>query len=103
MRGSWAMQGMLASADHALLTAIDATVELRVDSETMWLHAGDDGVDLRFGPAPLKPSLTVECDVDTFVALCAGSPPDTAVADGTLALDGDRAVLDRFLRAFTSS
>ena len=100
-RASWALQAMEAAADPTQAAALDQLAEFRVDQEVLWVRAGADGVELRVGAAPSKPTFTLTCDLPTFLALARG---DTTAADAVrqddVQLDGKRKQLARFLAVF---
>jgi DNA-binding HxlR family transcriptional regulator len=100
-RASWTMMAMAATADPHKVTALNASVELRVGSEVMWIKADEAGVQLHSGAAPISPNLVIETDVRTFLALGQNDLSATqSVKTGLLELRGDRKLLTKFFQTF---
>jgi DNA-binding HxlR family transcriptional regulator len=76
------------------------TYELTIDGEPFTVDVGDGAVDTRPGPAS-SPAMRLRTDADTFITLLTGElAPAVALADDRAALEGDREVLERFIKAF---
>ena len=76
------------------------TYELTIDGEPFTVDVGAGTVDTRPGTAS-SPAMRLRTDADTFIALLTGElAPAVALADDRAALEGDREVLERFIKAF---
>ena len=76
------------------------TYELTINGEPFTVDVGDGAVDTRPGPAS-SPAMRLRTDADTFITLLTGElAPAVALADDRAALEGDREVLERFIKAF---
>lgn len=76
------------------------TYELVIDAEPFTVEVSDGVVETRPGGAS-SPSISLRTDADTFIALMAGrvSAADS-LANGSVALEGERSALERFVQAF---
>jgi DNA-binding HxlR family transcriptional regulator len=92
--------GLRASFRRAEFADLTETYELVIDGEPFTVEVSDGVVETRPGAAS-SPSMSLGTDADTLVALLTGrrSAAD-AVARGRASLDGERAVLGRFIDAF---
>jgi DNA-binding HxlR family transcriptional regulator len=100
-RASWALLSMQTRADPRAVAELDALVELHVGDEVLWLRASEEGTDLRLGPAPSRPDLTITCDPLTFGALATGQiSPTAALREDRLAIQGERKLLTRFFAVY---
>jgi DNA-binding HxlR family transcriptional regulator len=76
------------------------TYELAIDGESFTVDVGAGVVDTRPGTAS-SPAMRLRTDADTFITLLTGElAPAVALADDRAALEGDREVLERFIKAF---
>jgi hypothetical protein len=76
------------------------TYELTIDGEPFTVGVGDGVVDTRPGTAS-SPAMRLRTDADTLITLLTGElGPAVALADDRAALEGDREVLERFIKAF---
>jgi DNA-binding HxlR family transcriptional regulator len=76
------------------------TYELTIDGEPFTVDVGAGTVDTRPGTAS-SPAMRLRTDADTFITLLTGElAPAVALADDRAALEGDREVLERFIKAF---
>ena len=74
--------------------------QLLIDGQPFRVAVADGGVEIQPGAAQ-DPAMTLTTDARTFVALGRGeTSPDEALAAARLKLEGKRASLDRFMRAF---
>lgn len=92
--------GLRVSFRAAEFAELTETYELTIDGEPFTVDVGDGAVDTRPGPAS-SPAMRLRTDADTFITLLTGElAPAVALADDRAALEGDREVLERFIKAF---
>jgi DNA-binding HxlR family transcriptional regulator len=79
---------------------LSETYEFVIDGQPFTVEASRGAVDTRPGAAS-SPSIRLDTDADTFVALMTGrvSPADS-LAKGSATLEGERSALKRFIEAF---
>jgi DNA-binding HxlR family transcriptional regulator len=79
---------------------LSETYEFVIDGQPFTVEASRGAVDTRPGAAS-SPSIRLDTDADTFVALMTGrvSPADS-LAKGSATLEGERSALKRFIDAF---
>jgi len=76
------------------------TYELIIDGEPFTVEVSDGVVETRPGGAS-SPSISLDTDADTFVALMTGrASAANSLAMGRATLEGERSVLERFTDAF---
>jgi DNA-binding HxlR family transcriptional regulator len=75
---------------------LDETYELRIDGEAFTVTVSGGAVQTERGAAT-SPALTLTTDARTLMELLRG---DTTPADRRLQVEGDRAALERFVKAF---
>lgn len=99
-RAGWYVVSMLATFKPDLAAGLDADYELRIDRDHFAVHVADGQVTL--GPAPTaRPTLVVSTDLDTLLALLAGSlTPTAALDDGRATIQGDQTTFEQFIRIF---
>jgi DNA-binding HxlR family transcriptional regulator len=92
--------GLHASFRREEFADLTETYELVIDSQPFTVEVTDGVVDVRQGGAS-SPSMSLEIDGDTFVALMTGrvSAADS-LAKRRATLQGERSVLERFIDAF---
>jgi DNA-binding HxlR family transcriptional regulator len=77
------------------------TYELVIDDEPYTIEVSDGVVETRPGGAS-SPSISLDTDADTFVALMTGrASAADSLATGGATLEGERSVLQRFIDAFS--
>jgi DNA-binding HxlR family transcriptional regulator len=92
--------GLHASFRRDEFADLTETYELVIDGQPFTVEVTDGALDVRQGGAS-SPSMSLEIDGDTFVALMTGrvSAADSLAKPGTT-LQGERKVLERFIDAF---
>jgi len=92
-----ALASELASAAPSRLTrGVRETYDFVVGEERFHVTIDDGDVTTVLGPAPGTPDLVLECDLETFIALAAGTvTPSDAEQDGRARLHGPDASLSR--------
>jgi DNA-binding HxlR family transcriptional regulator len=92
--------GLHASFRREEFADLTETYELVIDGQPFTVEVTDGALDVRQGGAS-SPSMSLEIDGDTFVALMTGrvSAADSLAKPGAT-LEGERSVLDRFIDAF---
>ena len=77
---------------------IDETYELRIGGEVLQVRIKDGGIDVRQGQH-FPPNAIIHTDMPTFMQLLPGElPPQAAIAQGRVCIEGDPAALDRLLQ-----
>lgn len=99
-RPHWAMIAMRASHDPQAASGLDQVHEFEIGDELFHATIEDGRVELHDGPGR-RPDVRVKADPDTFARLAHDpSTAQAAVAEGRLAVDGDRAAVRACLAIF---
>ena len=86
--------------DSSAATGLRARYELRLGEDRFRLDVSDDAITVVRGGAD-RPDATIDTDPDTLAAvLWAGRRLADAQRAGALRIEGDRAVVERFVRLF---
>ena len=92
--------GLRVSFRREKFADLTETYELVIDDEPFTVEVSDGVVDTRPGGAS-SPSISLDTDADTFVALMTGrASAANSLAKRRATLQGERSVLERFIDAF---
>ena len=92
--------GLHASFRREEFADLTETYELVIDGQPFTVEVTDGVVDVRQGSAS-SPSISLDTDGDTFVALMTGKASAAdALAKRRVTLEGERSALERFVDAF---
>jgi DNA-binding HxlR family transcriptional regulator len=81
----------------ALAQGVHDTYEIHVDGEVLHVQIDDGAMTVRQGQA-VRPDLVIQATMPVYIRLLAGAlPPDEAVEQGLACIQGDAAVVRRFL------
>ncbi len=88
--------GLAGVSSPGLTAGLRETYEFRVGAEHFHVAVEDGTACTRTGPAPGGAGITVDCDVQTFLALAAGRMTTADALDsGAVRMEGDPATLGR--------
>ncbi len=82
-RPEWLLLGLKARFRADRAAGVRDTYEFRIDGFVMHARVDDGNLDVRRGPAPGRPDLTVTADLATLLALGLGRPVRHAKVDGS--------------------
>lgn len=81
----------------AAAQGVDETYELRIGDEVLQVRVKDGGIDVQQGQV-FQPDAIIHTDMPTFMQLLPGQlPPQAAIAQGRVCVEGDPTALDRLL------
>jgi DNA-binding HxlR family transcriptional regulator len=100
LRSGWLGVAMRAFAHPEAAAGANATIELRLETAILDVRLDDGRVGVENGPAR-EADLILEIANEPLLALLSGAVvPEELVATGTLRVEGDESLLDRFLAVF---
>jgi DNA-binding HxlR family transcriptional regulator len=100
-RARWPLFAMRAIAGESA-AAFDTVTELVIGDDTFWMYGDGAHVQLRPGPAPVRPGLRLTCSQATLHAVATHRVTvASAAASGDLVVDGDIDTATEFFAVFT--